>query len=221
LLPSQFQVESLPRQVDNVEVRLQRDPAYEQQQQPATAQPAQPTGPRERPQMLFGGVYGGGGYGTAQWGESDTRRPAAKVQFGAVVGARVLEDPLWLDLAATVSYSAFRVKDPPGAQPWHVQNDWTKTDIGDGAQFGIQARLLYAIAKYFLYVGGELEPGYVLSDARYFYFTLCPTGSVFFNEWIELRISPIGFHFLQELTGAGFVAALYGTIGFVVRFYEP
>jgi hypothetical protein len=221
MIPAEFQIESLPRQADRVEVRLERDPASLAPAPPTTAQPEEPEGPREKPQMLFAGVYGGGGYGTAQWGESDTQRPAVKMQVGVVAGARLLEDPLWLDLALAISYSTFRIKDPPGARPRHLDNGWTKSDIGDGAHFAVQARLLFPIKEYFFYLGGELEPGYVLSDARYIYAMICPTGSLFFNEWIELRVNPIGFHYVQELTGAGFVAALYGTIGLVVRFFEP
>ena len=117
--------------------------------------------------------------------------------------------------------ASFRVKDPPGAAPADLQNGWTPPDLGAGAQFALQARLLYAIDEHFLYLGGELEPGYVLSEARYAYGTLSPTMSLFLGDWIEVRINPIGLHWMQELTGKGFVAALYGTVGVVVRFLDP
>jgi hypothetical protein len=219
LLPYVKMIDCPARQATVVDVSLQRDPAFDAPPPPPPQPVSEPTS--GRPKMLFAGVYGGGGIGTAQWGEDNTRRPAAKWQVGGAVGARLLEDPLWLDLAAAISYSSFRVKDPPGAEPSELQNDWTPPDLGAGAQFAVQARLLFPIEEHFFYLGGEIEPGYVLSEARYAYVTLCPTASLFFGEWVEVRVSPVGLHWLQELTGAGFVAALYGTVGVVVRFYEP
>lgn len=219
LLPYVKMVECPARQATEVDVSLQRDPAFDAPPPPPPP-PIEET-PPGRPKMLFAGLYGGGGIGTAQWGDDKNRRPAAKWQIGGTVGARLLEDPIWLDLAVAVSYSSFRVKDPPGADSSELQNGWTPPDLGAGAQFALQARLLFPIEKHFFYLGGELEPGYVYSEARYAYATLCPTASLFFGEWVEVRVSPIGLHWLQELTGAGFVAALYGTVGIVIRFYEP
>jgi len=219
LLPWVKMIDCPARKATEVDVSMERDPAFDA---PPPAPPPPPPAPAPgRPGMLFAGLYGGGGIGTAQWGNDSKRRPAAKWQVGGTFGARLLEDPVWLDLAAAISYSTFRVKDPPGAEPSELQNDWTPPDLGAGAQFALQARLLFPIEEHFFYLGGELEPGYVLSEARYAYATLSPTLSLFLGDLFEIRVNPVGLHWLQELTGKGFVAALYGTVGVVVRFYQP
>jgi len=219
LLPYVKMIDCPARKATEVDVALVRDPAFDAPP-PPPPKPVEDTKPG-RPKMLWGGLSAGGGIGSAQWGNDNTRRPAAKWQIGGAVGARLLEDPVWLDLGAAISYSRFRVKHPPGADSSDLQNNWTEPSLGAGTQFALQARLLFPLKEYFLYFGGEFEPGYVLSEARYAYATLSPTLSLFVGDWVEIRINPIGLHWLQELTGKGFVAAMYGTVGVVVRFYEP
>jgi hypothetical protein len=221
MLPSEFQVESQPRKVENVEVRLSRDPALDRPPPPPEDEEEGEDGPRGKPGMLSVALIAGAGFGTAQWGENKRRRPAAKWQIGGALGARVLEDPVWLDVSLAAAYSAFVIKDPPGATVSDLNNGWTKADLGDGLQFGPQARLLLTIIDNFLLLGGDLELGYIYSEARYVYGVLSPTGSLFVTEWLEIRINPVGFQFIQELTGAGFVAAFYATVGVAVRFFNP
>lgn len=218
-LPYVKMVDCPAREVTEIKVALQRDPSYVEPPPPAPPPPP-PKPPSGRPGTLLFGLYGGGGIGTAQWGDDGTRRPAGKGQLGAMFGGRALDDPVWLDLAAAVSYSTFRIKDPPGADSADLQNGWTEPEAGAGFQFAVQARLLVELDENFLYVGGELEPGYILSEARYAYAVLSPTLSVFVNEWVELRLNPIGFEWIQELTGKGFVALGFATAGVAFRFLD-
>jgi hypothetical protein len=227
-LPSSFRGESRGGMADTLQITLEPDPAFAAPApQPAhggQSQPAAETGGdggSDKPGMISIGVFGGGAFGTAQWGTERTQRPALKFLGGGALGVRLVGDPVWLDLMFAMSYSAFQIKDPPGLDEDDVQGAWSKPAKGAGLQFALQARLLFPIKEHFFYLGAELEPGYIYSAARWGYADLHLAMSLFFNEFVELRINPLGGEFAQELTGEGFIAGFHATIGLAVRFFNP
>jgi hypothetical protein len=225
-LPSAFQGESRAGKADLIQVTLEPDPAFAAPAPGQTyghqSQPQAETGAEsesDKPGMISFAVFGGGLYGTAQWGADSLQRPALKFQGGGALGVRLVSDPVWLDLTYAMSYSAFQLKNPPGFDEEDLQGAWSPP--WPGLHFALQGRLLFPIKEHFFYIGVELEPGYIYSSADWVYADLHLAMSLFFNEYVELRINPVGGEFMQELTGEGFIAGFHATLGLAVRFLNP
>jgi hypothetical protein len=224
-LPVAFQGESRGGMADTISVTLEPDPAFSAPIiQPAPAPQHQPAPPPEkddddRPGMISLALFGGGGYGTAQFGGSKKMRPSLTYLGGAALGVRVLDEPIWIDLTYAMSYLAFQLKDPPWVDEDDLQGSWSKPE--PGLTFALQGRLLFPIKENFFYIGAELEPGYIYSSARWAYAHLHLALSLFFNEYVEARINPLGGSYMQELTGDGFIAGFHATLGLAVRFLNP
>ena len=137
-LPSSFRGESRGGRADTIQVTLEPDPAFaapipqSTYSSPSQQQaPPQDDGGADKPGMIAITLFGGGTYGTAQWGADKTQRPAIRFLGGGAVGVRALDEPVWMDLAFAMSYSVFQLKDPPGLPDEDVQGDWSKPEKGD------------------------------------------------------------------------------------------
>jgi hypothetical protein len=159
------------------------------------------------PGMLAVGLFGSGGYGTAMWGSS-IKRPVASVFGGGLFSVRFLTDPLWFELGVTGSYGA------------HFGKDWP--DVGDfkftELHVGLLPRILFSIVDDFFYLGAEVEAGIAISS--YNYILVQARGDLAFmvNEWLEIRVNPLGFEWLQEMKGKGAVIGYTGNVGAAFRF---
>ncbi len=210
-LPVMFQGESRAAKSDTITVELQPDPAYyapvAPAPQPMYGDQGTPAQDGEAPiGRIHAGLYGGAGFGSAGWG-AGLMRPAIILQGGLTAGAAVLREPIWMDVGLGVSSTSIRVE------------DWAP-DFGDFLKlnFGLLVRLLFPLKDNFFYIGAELEPGYGLSNRRYGYVQLHLAMSLFVNDWLELRINPLGVEYCQELTFQGYILTGHATAGLVFRF---
>jgi hypothetical protein len=205
-----FQGESRAAQADEITVELQPDPAYLPPPPPPSsstyAQVEQGSAGEPPIGRIHAGLYGGFGYGTAGWGDGPMR-PTTILQGGITAGAAVLREPFWMDIGLGLSSTSLRIQ------------EWAP-DFGDFLKlnFGLLVRMLFPLKDDFFYLGAELEPGYGLSNRRYGYAQLHLAMSLFINEWLEIRINPLGVEYCQELMFKGYLITGHATAGLVFRF---
>lgn len=186
---------------------------------PAPGRERAPDGGRGTPGVGFVAASGGIGVGTAFM--SVRMRAATTLLFGGSVGLGIPKLPVWVDLGVSATGSMTRFAD------YNVDDD------GDGEvdrpmAFGdlvklnlaLLVRVLYPVKKNFFYIGGELEPGYSLSNQHWVYADLRLAMSLFVHEMFEIRLNPVGGEFAQsfgaELTG--YVISYQATLGLALRF---
>jgi hypothetical protein len=191
---------------------------------PLTMQPAGPAAPtvaspsaaakegRGAPGAIFVAAAGGIGAGTAFM--TDHTRPATTLLVGGSVGLNIPKIPIWLDLGVAASGTMTKLS------KWEVDGkqmaftDFVKLDLG------LLVRLLFPLKKNFFYLGGELEPGFAISNQNYVYAGLRLAMSLFPNELVEIRINPAGGEYIQSLSkdNAGYIISFQATLGIAVRF---
>ncbi len=161
----------------------------------------------KEPGLIYIAALGGGGYGTAMWGDSK-KRPAGSVLGGGSVGALMLFEPVWIDLGVAVSYGAHFIRD------WPYIGDERFLEL----HLGVLPRVLFPVVGDVFYLGFEAEVGAVISHRNYFYVDLRGDLAFLINKYFELRINPVGAEWLQEAKGKGAVIGYTASAGVAVRF---
>ena len=158
------------------------------------------------PGKFHAGIFGGLGGGIASWGRDEDNQSATTALFGAVAGLRLMTTPIWMDLGFGIAYGQTKI------DHWADWGDFKKLS------FEFQCRILFSVKDNFLYIGGELVPGYSVSNVRLGYMQLHGTVSLFLNEWLELRANVLGVEYAQELEMRGFIFSFHSTVAAIVRF---
>ena len=168
----------------------------------------------DEPGTVFFALFGGGGYGVGGWGTEGWKRPIATLGGGGAIGLRLPPNPIWLDLGLAISTTSLKPFDTT------VDNGSREAEWGDFVKinFGLLFRLLFPVKKNFLYIGAELEPGYGLSGANWFYSDLHLAMSVFLGKHFEIQVNPLGMEYMQDLAGQGYIISYSARLGIAVRF---
>jgi hypothetical protein len=153
------------------------------------------------------GILGSGGYGIAAWGDSKTR-PVGSLLGGGTFGLRLIESPFWLELGASVMYGTRYVKDWPTVGDQDVQT----------LHLGLLPRILFPLVDELLYIGAEVEPGFVVSNRTWFYLGIRAGLAIMVHKNVEIRINPLGLEWLQDLKGKGMFVNYNATLGLAFRF---
>ena len=161
------------------------------------------------PGRLFAGLAAGIGYGSAFWGTTPDYRPALGLQGGITAGVAALREPVWIDVGVAVDSTTTRIDD-------------VADDFGDFLKLnlGVVLRVQFPIKDELFYIGGQLEPGWAISNKFWFYGKLHLALSFFFTEWFELRINPLGGAFDQNTTGKSYMATFNASGALVFRFLD-
>jgi hypothetical protein len=169
-------------------------------------------GGRGVPGMAFVAATGGIGEGTAFMKQQT--RAATTLVFGGAVGLGIPKLPIWVDLGVGAFGTMTRFSNYPVDGRAMKFTDLVKLDLA------LLVRVLFPIKKNFFYLGGEVEPGFAISNQNWIYADVRLAMSLFANELFEIRINPVGGEFAQSLAkeNSGYIISYQATVGLVVRF---
>jgi hypothetical protein len=219
MLPLDLQGTSSPGTVDLIPLTLQpldgADAPIPQEIDTAVVPAATeqtPNAERGVPGTFYVAALGGLSAGTAFM--TDLSRPATTLLVGGSAGLRLPKIPIFIDLGLAASGTFTKLGG------YHIDGklagfgDFVKLDLG------LLARVLFPLKKNFFYLGGEIEPGFAISNQNYIYAGVRVALSIFPSEVFEIRINPAGAEFIQGLAKekTGFIISYQATIGIAIRF---